>query len=153
VSDPSAKVKDASFFRLSFRPNIKLVTTVREFTVSFYERVLVDPDLSSRLAYAVDDETTIHVEVDGGELVIKTWNRGSEKSVAALRSLMEEMHEAGDPAAFYQRLMARTALRSDGSGLGLVRVRVEAEMTLSCEIDRDRICIRAATPLAGGLAA
>ncbi len=34
------------FFHVSFAPNIKLVSTVRRFTAEFYERVLVDQEVS-----------------------------------------------------------------------------------------------------------
>ena len=43
------------YFHLVFRPNIKLVSTVRRFTGEFYRRVLVDQDLASRLALATHE--------------------------------------------------------------------------------------------------
>ena len=153
------------FFHLSFRPNLRLVSAVREFTAGFYQRILADPDLSSRIAlathellenavsYSVDDETTVRVELEADQLVIKTWNRGSYESVATVRALIDEINEIEDPDRFYQHLMAQTALRPEGSGLGLARIRAEAEMQLSYEIDRDVVCIRATTPVRGRVAA
>ena len=43
------------YFHLVFRPNIKLVSTVRRFTGEFYRRVLVDQELASRLALATHE--------------------------------------------------------------------------------------------------
>ncbi len=153
----------APYFQLSFRPNIRLVSTVREFTVQFYRRLLSDSELSSRVSvathellenavsYALDDETTVRIEIADDQLVIKTWNRTSLESGAIVRSLIDEMN-ASDPNEFYQKLMAKTALSPDGSGLGLARIRAEAEMQLSYQIDSDRVCIRASAPVAGAIA-
>jgi hypothetical protein len=153
----------APYFQLSFRPNIRLVSTVREFTVQFYRRLLSDSELSSRLSvathellenavsYALDDETTVRIEIADDQLVIKTWNRTSLESAAIVRSLIDEMN-ASDPNEFYQKLMAKTALSPDGSGLGLARIRAEAEMQLSYQIESDRVCIRASAPVGGAIA-
>jgi hypothetical protein len=83
--------------------------------------------------------------------VIKTWNRTSLESAAIVRSLIDEMN-ASDPNEFYQKLMAKTALSPDGSGLGLARIRAEAEMQLSYQIESDRVCIRASAPVGGAIA-
>ena len=160
-----ALIASEPYFHLSFRPNLKLVSSVREFTVAFYQRVLADPDLSSRIAlathellenavsYAVDDETTVRVEIEGDQLVIKTWNRSSYESAATVRALIDEINEFADPDQFYLHLMTKTAHKPEGSGLGLARIRAEAEMQLSYEIERDRVCIRATTPVYGRIAA
>lgn len=156
-------MENRPYFHLVFRPNIKLVSTVRRFTGEFYRRVLVDQELASRLAlathemlenavaYAHDDETAIRIEVDGDLLCVRTWNRATPERLTALKSSIERVMAASDPDLYYQEQMSVAARRNDGSGLGLARVRHEAEMNLSYEIDNDRACIRAVTKIVGGL--
>lgn len=153
----------APYFHLTFRPNIKLVSTVRRFIAEFYRRVLVDQELSSRLAlathellenavaYATDGETAIRIEIEGDKLVACTWNRTSPERLSALRSTIDEMNQAADPDRFYQEMLIRASKRTDGSGLGLARIRAEAEMNLTYEIDKDRVCLLATTAIVGGL--
>lgn len=148
-----------AYFHVSFAPNIKLVSTVRRFTAEFYERLLVDADIAARLAlathellenavaYAVDGETGVRIELDAHELVIRTWNRTTPEHLAELTAGIDELNREPDADAYYQTLMARTAKRTDGSGLGLARIRAEADMTVSYELDHDRVCIVARTPI------
>lgn len=151
------------YFHLVFRPNIKLVSTVRRFTGEFYRRVLADQELSSRLAlathellenavaYSTDPETAIRIEIEDDLLTVKTWNRSTPERLAALRGLIDSIEQAEDPEAFYQDLLLKSVARTDGSGLGLARVRSEAEMLVSYEIDNDRVCIRATAKITGGV--
>ena len=149
------------YFHLVFRPNIKLVSTVRRFTGEFYRRVLVDQELASRLAlathellenavaYAQDDETAIRIEVEGDLLSVRTWNKGTAERIAAIKTNIDRVMAAPDPDLYYQEQMLVASKRTDGSGLGLARVRNEAEMQLSYEIDKDKVCIRAVTKIVG----
>jgi anti-sigma regulatory factor (Ser/Thr protein kinase) len=151
------------YFHLVFRPNIKLVSTVRRFTRDFYQRVLADQELASRLAlathemlenavtYANDDETAVRIDVDDDVLSIRTWNRAAPERITAIKAGIDQVMAAPDPEAYYQEQMLIAAKRTDGSGLGLARVRNEAEMSLSYEIDNDRVCICAVTKIVGGL--
>jgi anti-sigma regulatory factor (Ser/Thr protein kinase) len=151
------------YFHLVFRPNIKLVSTVRRFTGEFYRRVLVDQELASRLAlathemlenavaYAVDAETAIRIEIEGEVLSVRTWNRAAPDRIESLRASLDEVMSAPDPDKYYQEQMAISAKRTDGSGLGLARIRNEAEMSLSYEIEKDKVCIRAVATIVGGL--
>ncbi len=156
-------MENRPYFHLVFRPNIKLVSTVRRFTGEFYRRVLVDQELASRLAlathemlenavaYADDEETAIRIEVDGDMLSVRTWNRATPERLASMKASIDRVMAATDPDLYYQEMMSVAARRNDGSGLGLARVRHEAEMNLSYEIDNDRACIRAVTKIVGGL--
>lgn len=151
------------YFHLVFRPNIKLVSTVRRFTADFYRRVLVDQELSSRLAlathellenavaYAVDAESAIRIEVDGDMLTVTTWNRSTYERITGLRALLDDIAAAPDPEQFYQQLLLKSVTRTEGSGLGLARVRAEAEMNINYEIDKDRVSIKATTKIVGGV--
>jgi anti-sigma regulatory factor (Ser/Thr protein kinase) len=156
-------MENRPYFHLVFRPNIKLVSTVRRFTGEFYRRVLVDQELASRLAlathemlenavaYADDEETAIRIEVDGDMLSVRTWNRATPERLASMKASIDRVMAASDPDLYYQEMMSVAARRNDGSGLGLARVRHEAEMNLSYEIDNDRACIRSVTKIVGGL--
>jgi len=156
-------MENRPYFHLVFRPNIKLVSTVRRFTGEFYRRVLVDQELASRLAlathellenavaYARDDETAIRIEIEGDLLSVRTWNRADPERLGALRTSIDHVMLAPDPDRYYQQQMSVAAKRTEGSGLGLARVRNEAEMNLSYEIDNDKACIRAVATIVGGL--
>ncbi len=151
------------YFHLAFRPNIKLVSTVRRFTGEFYQRVLKDQELASRVAlathemlenavaYANDDETSIRIELEGDLLSVRTWNKASPERIAALQTSIDRVMDAPDPEAYYQAQMVIAAKRNDGSGLGLARIRNEAEMSLSFQIDEDKACVRAITKISGGV--
>jgi hypothetical protein len=150
-------------FHLIFRPNIRLVSTVRRFIGEFYERVLVDQEVASRLAlathellenavsYSTDPETSIRIEVDKEKLTIKTWNRSTYERITELRCLLDDLTSAETPEKFYQQMLEKTLGRPDGSGLGLARVRLEADMNLAYEIDQDRVCILATTTIGSGV--
>lgn len=149
------------YFHLSFRPNIKLVSTVRRFTDEFYRRVLGEHEVSARIAlathemlenavaYATDGETAIRIELHEKKLVVKTWNRTTPDRVDAVRTMIDDINQTADADDFYQTQLMKTAKRTDGSGLGLARVRAEALMTLGYEVDRDQICILASTTIDG----
>jgi hypothetical protein len=149
-----------AYFHVSFAPNIKLVSTVRKFTAEFYRRLLVDQAMSSRLAlathellenavaYATDGETGVRIELKEPHLMIKTWNRASPERIAELKAAIDELNRAPDADEYYQQMLARTAHRTDGSGLGLARIRAEADMTVTCEVEGpDRVCILARTAI------
>ena len=146
------------YFQVSFRPNVKLVSTVRKFTEEFYQRMLEDRDVSERVAlathellenavaYASDGETGVRVELGVDRVLIRTWNRVTPEQLAQLEQLFAGM-SAMSPDEYYRAMLAKTAYRKEGSGLGLARVRAEADMVLRYEVTPDQICIEASTPL------
>jgi hypothetical protein len=155
---------DDAYFELAFSPCLSLVSVVRRFVSEFYAEVLVDADMTSRLAlathellenssrYSSDGQTSVRIQVkrqDASTLIsIVTKNRASEAHLAALRRALDELNAASDPRAHYQTLMRRTAKLPDVSGLGLGRVRVESEMQLRYDIEGDCVLLRAETRLA-----
>lgn len=144
-----------AYCHIVFRPNIKLISTVRRFVNDFYMRLLVGQEMSSRLAlathellenavaYASDGETEVRIEVVGNSLQVRTWNRASPEDIEAVKGIVDEMNRTMDADEYYQSRLVKTAKRTDGSGLGLARIRAEAEMKVSCEVDKDRVCILA----------
>ncbi len=157
-------VTDDASVELAFSPCIGLVSIVRRFVSEFYSDVLVDPDVTSRLAvathellengarYSVDEQMIVRIGVKREALSmlisITTQNRSTEAHIAALRSGIDELIAAADPHAHYLALMRRTAKRTDGSGLGLARVRAESEMSLSYQIRGNDVVLRAETRIA-----
>lgn len=147
------------YFELTFRPNVELISDVRRFVASFYEKILGDPDATSRIAlathellenaakYSTDGEATIRIEVTAtcAAIRIRLWNRTRKEHISILHERFEEMLQLSDPFVYYQCLLERTAKLKEGSGLGLARLRAEADMQLSCEIEDDRVCIVADT--------
>lgn len=157
-------------FELAFRPNVQLINVVRRFVTDFYDEVIGDPDVVSRLAlathellenavrYSTDGETRIRIGIepaqDGAFLTIRMQNTAEERHRRTLAALFEEMKAAEDPMEHYCSVMRRNAKRQDGSGLGLARIRAEAEMTLDHDVDDELVTIIARTvvpvAIAGG---
>jgi hypothetical protein len=149
------------YLQVSFRPNAKLVSTVRRFTEQFYEHMLDDADMTDKVAlathellenavaYASDGETGVRVELLDDELVVRTWNKIAPDRLEALAKLFAEMNSI-EPEEYYRTMLKKTAYRTDGSGLGLARVRAEAEMAVTYELDDGRVCVQATAPLKKG---
>jgi hypothetical protein len=151
--------RDKPSFELTFRPRVELIPIVRRFVSSFYGGVLGDPDATSRVAlathelldnanrYSADGETTLRIEVSPEiDVRIRIWNRTARAHVESLQERFAEMDRFPDPLAYYLHRMAESARRRDGaSGLGLARLLAEAEMSLSFELEGDRVCIVADT--------
>jgi hypothetical protein len=87
----------------------------------------------------------VRVELEGNQVVVRTWNRATPERLAALKSAIDEINRADDPDVYYQTAMTKTAYRTDGSGLGLARIRAEADMAITYEVTTDRVCIEART--------
>jgi anti-sigma regulatory factor (Ser/Thr protein kinase) len=155
----SAENREAAYCELSFSPNVSLIATVRKFVGEFYERVLGDADVTSRLVvathellenavrYSADGLSSIRIGVrrDGDEVhvAIDTRNKTKPDNREELVKLLDEMKASPDRLSFYQFLMRRSAKRSEGSGLGLGRIHAESEMDLSCELVEDVVSLRA----------
>lgn len=146
-------------FELAFRPNVELISIVRRFVSDFYDRMVDDADAVSRMALATHEllENAVKYSSDGATSLsitfapsepqsvvsIRLVNRASPEHIEALSAIFDEMKVYDDPFAHYQVVMARSAKRKVGSGLGLVRVRAEGEMTMSHSIEDDRVTILA----------
>lgn len=144
---------------LSFSPSVTLVSVVRRFVLEFYQEVVPDPDLTSRLAlathellenavkYSSDDgaRLSIWVERHEGEVEVaaRTWNRSSEAGIARLRQLVADIQGHPDAEAFYQDLMRKSLREKVGSGLGLARICAEALLTLDLLVTGDLVEITA----------
>jgi hypothetical protein len=151
--------EEDAYFELSFSPNVRLVSTVRRFVSEFYGEAVGNSEVTSQLAVATHEmlENAVRYSVDGNtsirigikrlgpslKVTIDTENRASLRSIASLRTTIDEIGGAADPAAHYLVLMRRSAKRADGSGLGFGRVRAESGMSISYDVDGDVVRVRA----------
>lgn len=153
------------YFEVSFRPNAKLVSTVRRFTEELTMRTMPDHHVSEKVAlathellenavnYAIDGETGVRVEVIDDLLTVSTWNRTDPAHLADLTARIDRMNSCANADEYYQLMLNETAYRTDGSGLGLARILAEAEMVISYEIvSNNQVHIRASTRLERRLA-
>src|SRR5690606_19569480 len=101
--------------------------------------------------YGTEGETNFSITIDPDPedpencyaVRMKTRNRADPRQHAIVSEMLRDLNAAEDPFSFYLGLMAETAQRADGSGLGLARVRVEAEMEVTCVIDGEELEIQA----------
>jgi two-component sensor histidine kinase len=144
---------------LRFQPTVEQISSTRRFVCSFFEPLISDPDVVSRiglathelleniLKYATDGRTTTKVDLAGEgatqTLSIETTSAITPERRAGLEEIFSEMASASDALSYYQLTMARARHRRHGSGLGLARIWAEAEMNLSIHFDGDRVTIRA----------
>ena len=149
--------------RLDFVPEMRLIWRTSRYVRDFYGNVLADPDACARVMltahellenaakYSADGHGQLEIEVverDGQPYVrIATRNLASAERLGELRRFFDESGRTPDPIALYDQMIARTAQRTDGSGLGLARIRAEGEMVLSHAIDGDTVTIIAETPV------
>jgi hypothetical protein len=148
-----------SYIQLHFRPNIELISSARQFVADFYDQVVGDPAVLSRILlathellenavkYAVDGLTQIRIDVIEGDAVsprrvtIRTSNRAAPGNCVILRETIDLASSAVDPFQHYREVMLKNARRKGGSGLGLARIRAEAEMTIHYVIEGDEVSI------------
>jgi anti-sigma regulatory factor (Ser/Thr protein kinase) len=152
--------QQTAYLELGFSPNIDLVSIVRTFVTEFYNRVLNDTELSSRVAvashellenavkYSTDGDTRMRIEVaydaDRAVVQLEMKNRASRENVENLTRLFGELANM-KPDAFYLALMERSLGSKHGSCLGIGRVAAEADMTLKLDVTGDWVCVRALT--------
>ncbi len=144
-------------FDMSFAPTTRIVSVVRRFVLSLYERILADDAMSSQLAlathellenavkYNIDDATVLRVTMTPQTestsevaVTIRTRNRATPENLRIAERLITQVREAEDPFMFYQQLITASA-EASGSGLGLARIRAETAMTIDFSIDGDQI--------------
>lgn len=149
--------------RLDFIPEVRLIWRTSRYVRDFYGNVLADPDACGRVMlvahellenaakYSADGFGQLHIELVDREgeayVQIATTNRASAERLTELRRFFEESGKAPDAISLYDRMIALTAQRKDGSGLGLARIRAEGEMSLAFSVDNDRVTIKAEAPV------
>lgn len=151
-------------FDMSFDPTTPLVSVLRRFVLSLYERILADIDASSQLAlathellenavkFATDTTTMLQVtmEPQGPStpeyvVTIRTRNRATQANIQTAQTIIRRVREAADPAALYHDMILASAAHPDGSGLGLARIRAETDMSIDAVVENDMIEIVAQT--------
>lgn len=110
-----------------------------DLTVSTHEL------MENAIKYTRDRHATLELRVDparADRLLVRTRNRASARDAGRARALVGRL-AAADPRAVYQQVLAETAHRTHGSGLGLVRIAAECGMTLSTRYRGGRLIIDA----------
>jgi hypothetical protein len=149
--------------RLDFVPDMRLIWRTSRYVRDFYGSVLADPDACARVMltahellenaakYSADGMGHLEIELleRGGQayVQIRTRNRATADSLAELRRFFDESGRTPDPIALYDQMIARTAQRTEGSGLGLARIRAEGEMLLRHSVEGDAVTIIAEAPV------
>lgn len=143
-------------FDMSFKPTTEVVSVVRRFVMSLYERILSDDEMSSQLGlvthellenavkYNIDDETVLRVTLtpkadsQHSEVIvtIRTRNRATAENIRTVERLITKVKKAEDPFMFYQDLL-QASVEEVGSGLGIARIRAETEMAIDLKVDGD----------------
>lgn len=156
-------------FDMTFAPTTRIVSVLRRFVMSLYERILEDEEMSSQLAlvthellenavkYNIDEATLLRVTMTPqseslSEIVvtIRTRNRATAENIRIAERLITQVREAEDPFMFYQQLIAISADEPQRSGLGLARIRAETEMKIDFTIEGDEIEIVAHAQVRAG---
>ncbi len=156
---PSLELVSATpSFELVFCPSVQLISLVRRFVEDFYQGVLADRAVSSRLAlathellenaakYSTDGSASLCVQVDtrAGTVLVRTTNRATATQIERLQSAFDEIRSARDVNAHYEETIRRTAvLRAGSGGLGLARILAEADMAMELRVEDDRVHIGA----------
>jgi hypothetical protein len=151
---------------LSFTPCLEQVSMVRRFMEDYYQPLLKDPDLLSRMAIAIHEllenaskysahgasrlEITVTPAGRRKQLSVKVSNVPAPEHIADLKATMAGVTKHEDAAEAYSLHMIAAVLRGEGSGLGLARIRAEAEMTLNLTIDDTMACVEAVTAFDDG---
>jgi hypothetical protein len=145
--------------RLFFSPEVRMISRTSKYVLEFYRSVLADPDASDRVMLAAHEllenaakyssDGMGHLEIElaprgaGTVVRITTSNRAQPDRLDELHRFFEESLSCSDALALYDRMIARSAQRAEGSGLGLARVRAEGEMELSWCVNGDEVTITA----------
>jgi hypothetical protein len=155
-----------AYFSTEFGRRPRMLELVRGFVSDFHDRVVLNTTsrrrsslrgsqvsmaahelMENALVYGPEGGASFSIAIDPDPedpanrylVCIKTRNRADPDQQAAVCQRLHALSEAEDPAAYYLGLMAASARRPEGSGLGLARVRVEAQMDLSCVVDGDEL--------------
>lgn len=148
---------------LACAPDLDQVSAIREFIESYYQIVLRDADLISRIAiaahellenaakYSSQGGSRLRIEIKGGaapgKVCVSVANAADPARLEELKGTISALGKTDDAAELYQAYIERAARRDDGSGLGLARIRAEAEMSLVLELDGNQVCVKAETQL------
>ncbi len=139
---------------LKFFPDWRMIRQLRTFVNGLLTLGVSDLNLATGVAmaitelaenavkYATSAESVIRLRILPEELKlrIESENDATPENIRQLQRIIEDVN-VGDPADAYARAMQAAAHLDSGSQLGMARIRCEAGMTLSCEIDNNRVRI------------
>lgn len=149
---------DATVFTLEVSMKVEHLTAVRRFVDGLAQTLVHDIGLASRLAlvthellenavkYATDPRRRVTLQLCADEdrrIQVTVVNVSSHSLFMSLRELLQQINQADDPSANYQRMIARSIEHEAGSGLGLARISAEGEMQLSCDFRGELLSVTA----------
>jgi hypothetical protein len=140
-------------------PEPAAISTTQRVVDDMSRCILKDGDLGWRLAmatyelldnahkYGSNDVARLRLSIEpcgtGHAASLGVQTRANPEDVEALKQLVAEMHAATDAWTFYHMLIARSAARTDGSGIGLARIWAEGDMVLDISVEGDIVRIEA----------
>jgi hypothetical protein len=151
--------------RLELRLDVNpyLLSATRRYIEQSLAKYIADSDLVWRAGMAAHEllenaakyaplgVAALAIVIDRGgpepTLTIRLSNNASVDDLERLQRFWDEITDSKDVRSLYVDFMRRSALISEGSGLGLARIRVEGEMTLGLHIEGQRATIVATTKI------
>lgn len=145
---------------LRLEPSWLFVDEIRRFVESFCAAACPGAEREEQLAlaahelvqnalsYACAPGVELRCEVDGvaGSVRVSVTNAAEPEQADRLRARVAEV--SGYPDALTGYVAAMRKAPHERGGLGLARVRFEASLDLAVDVDRDRVTVHAAGPLA-----
>jgi hypothetical protein len=153
----------AARISLTFRPQIALINSTREYVAGLYTDITRNADLPSRIAltahellenvfkYSTDGVAVVDIRVvrgaRGDTVRLTIRNRSEANRIADLRQRIGQLQASDSPHALYYSLLDSIVPDSEVSGLGLARICAEGEMKLAYEIKGDEVTVIAEAPM------
>lgn len=163
---PDAEALDprvSLFISLRFFPSERLVSAISRLVCDFCDVALADLDAGARFQmaahelaenitkYATTDQVALEVELlesgDRHVLRIRTRNHASPQKLQEVGKRLEQLRNADDPLALYDRLILETAPVQGTSGLGLARIRAEGDLEFDYSINGDELTVQVQAPV------
>ena len=151
--------------RLQFFPSERLVASVARLVADFCRTALNDVETTSRfhlatyelvenlVKYSSGKSASVEVELEEqnealSTLTVRARNQTTPERLKEVQERLGALRSAEDPVVYYDQLIAESAPRTAGSGLGLARIRAEGELDLDFAIEGDELTNSARAPIA-----
>jgi len=158
-----------AYFTLTFSPCYELVSTVRRYVTEFYETVLGDADMASRVGLATHEllenavkygdtngAASLRVYVTGDDahqvITVQTTNPAERPDIDRLQSIIARFEVEDREAVYQDMIRASASIEGDSSGLGIARICVEGEMDVVADVEGGIVSVSAKTQLPRPLA-
>jgi hypothetical protein len=156
ASQPPARHQ--RYVLIEFSPSAGCLGSIVSVVTDFCRNVVDDPEIrdafqlaayeltENLVKYSSGNRTTIRIAVEstsrGPELVLTTENDATPERLADVVARLEAVEAAEEPVRHFDQLVQESILSSDESRLGLGRLRAEGELSVSHEVDEQRLRIQ-----------